>query len=105
MSQRAKANLDDIEEEHVDLPPSLLNTRRRMLREQYSEIRDELFPESWSIDVDNWTRKRYCPICKSSLSSEHNCFKNHSEELHDDWANLIQPWVKWKGLRNRKQPE
>ena len=66
------------------------------------EIRDELFPENWSVDVDNWSRKRYCSICKSSLSGAYHSFQIHSEDFHDDWADLIKPWIKWKGLRTTK---
>jgi hypothetical protein len=65
------------------------------------DLRDEIFPESWNIDVDNWSRKRYCPICKSTLTGTYNCFKNHSQDIHDDWADIIQPWIRWKGLRNK----
>ncbi|MEE9585951.1 MAG: hypothetical protein V3W09_03525, partial [Nitrososphaerales archaeon] len=61
----------------------------------------EIFPESWNIDVDNWSRKRYCPICKLTLTGTYNCFKNHSQDIHDDWADIIQPWIRWKGLRNK----
>jgi len=79
--------------------------RRRVLREMYSDIRDELFPESWSIDIDNWTRKRRCPVCKVALYGTHNCFKVHTEDFHDDWSTLVQPWVRWKGLRQGRVQE
>lgn len=77
-------------------------TNRRILREKFIDIRDELFPDNWNIAVDNWSNKRYCPICKSSLKSCYNSFQMHSNEFHDDWADLIKPWVQWKGLRNKK---
>ncbi len=77
--------------------------KHRILREKFMEIRDELFPENWSVDVDNWSRKRYCSICKSSLSGAYHSFQIHSEDFHDDWADLIKPWIKWKGLRTTKK--
>ncbi len=79
-----------------------VNLKHRIWREQFTEIRDELFPENWSVDVDNWTRKRYCPICRSSLPGTYNVFQSHSKDFHDDWAELITPWIKWKGLRTKK---
>ena len=81
--------------------PTIL--KRRILREKFIEIRDELYPENWSVDVDNWSRKRYCTICKSSLSGAYNIFQIHSKDFHDDWADLIKPWIKWKGLRTTKK--
>ncbi len=67
------------------------------------DLREEIFPDGWITDVNNWSRKRYCPVCKSSLSGASNCFKSHSQDFHDHWADLVQPWVKWKGLRNKKE--
>ena len=81
-------------------PPNL---KRRILREKFIEIRDELFPENWSADIDNWSRKRYCPICKSSLPVAYNAFQVHSNDFHDDWADIVKPWIKWKGLRTTKK--
>jgi hypothetical protein len=86
----------------LGVPYKPVTLKRRILREKFMEIRDELFPENWNVDVDNWSRKRYCSICKSSLSGTYNIFQIHSKDFHDDWADLIKPWIKWKGLRTKK---
>lgn len=77
-------------------------SNRRILKEKFIGIREELFPDNWNIAVDNWSQKKYCSICKSSLTSSYNSFQNHSQDFHDDWADIIKPWVQWKGLRTKK---
>jgi len=85
------------------IPYNHLNLKRRILREKFIEIREELFPENWSVDIDKWSRKRYCPICKSSLSGTYNIFQIHSKDFHSEWADIVKPWIKWKGLRTPKK--
>lgn len=102
MQVSSKLSEDRIKKSDLGVHYKPITLKRRILREKFIEIRDELFPENWSIDVENWPRKRYCSICKSSLSGPYNIFQIHSKDFHDDWADLVKPWIKWKGLRTTK---
>ena len=90
------------ESNHSNISHEPFISNRKILREQFNDIRDELFPDNWNIAVDNWTHKKYCTICKSSITSSYNCFKIHSNDFHDDFGDIVKPWIRWKGIRTKE---